>query len=391
MTWPVGGIPVRPFDGFVKRVRVDENEGLAGHILDLAFPLFRGTDSVSTQEGRVRADFYGNDRNIQLPGRQPRRRFSGGLPGESLPRGRYYSLCREFPPGSKEAKTQSADSGVLSAELSAYADWSVSGPVLVFDWSSRDAVPEFQRPLAGGPATASALGVLFLRESGARSIMDIMLDEKERDPSFKDEDWGGVHQIIQMTGSIPIGPGLEYRYQMAYRVNIQYKIEEIHLSRVVDLRYPDTQEAFLKVFIPELSSAGLDGFLTMLPTLLASQLGGSDATNLIGSYLRTHGADGLVYPSARFDPWVRFQNDTLADFGGWNLVDYRGAPSAHLPAFSRDLFRPEPADRLKVEKPPPGREYGYGSWKVPGVMHRAHGRQMDQLRRYVETRDISSW
>lgn len=107
MTWPVGGIPVRPFDGFVKRVRVDENEGLARHILDLAFPLFRGTNSVSTQEGRVRADFYGNDRNIQLPGRQPRRRFSGGLPGESLPRGRYYSLCREFPPGSKEAKTRS--------------------------------------------------------------------------------------------------------------------------------------------------------------------------------------------------------------------------------------------------------------------------------------------
>jgi hypothetical protein len=252
-------------------------------------------------------------------------------------------------------------------------------------------VPPFLGKLAGGPTTASALGVVFLREPGACSIMDIIFAERERDPSVKDEDWGGAHQLIKMKGAISIDRGLKYHYDTAYCFNLQYKVEEVQLSRVVDLRYPDTQEAFLGVFLPEFRHEGLDGFLRMLPTLLASRLGGSEATNLIGSYLRTYGADGLIYPSARFDPWVQLQNDAIVDYGGWNLVDYRNAPSNHLPAFSRDLFRPERSDGLTVEKPHPSRhrQYGYGSWKVRGVMERAATQHMDQLRRYVATHDIS--
>lgn len=390
--WSVGGIPVRPFDGHVKRVRVDENEGLARHILDVAFPLFRGAGAISGRERRVRDGFYGNGGDKHLPSRQPRRRFSGGLPGDPLPRGRYYTLCRQLPSSSREPKGSSADSGVLGAELDAYSDWSVSGPVLAFDWSSRQTVPPFLRKLAGGPTTTNALGVVFLRESGFRSMIEVIIAEKEQDPSFKDEDWGGAELLVMADGRIPIGPGLQYRYHRAHCFNIQYKIEKMQLSRVVDLRYPGTQEAFLKVFSPNLTSAGLDGFLMiMLPTLLTPGLGGSETTDLIGSYLRTHGAEGLIYPSARFDPWVKLQNDTIVDFGGWNLVDYRNAPSSHLPTFSKDLFNPEQSDRMSVETLPPSSRYGYGSWKVRGVMNKSEGRHMNQLRRYIASRDISSW
>jgi hypothetical protein len=136
---------LRTFKGLVKQVRIDENETLIGHVLDLAFPLFRGTKTLSEQQQRVRANFY-QGRGRQLRGGEPRRRYSGGSLGEALPRNRYYTVCPPMPSGGRSAhrrRKRSADWGLLAAELDAYADWSVSGLVMVFDWSDREVLPGF--------------------------------------------------------------------------------------------------------------------------------------------------------------------------------------------------------------------------------------------------------
>jgi hypothetical protein len=133
--WSAGGIPLRSFTGPVKQVRIDENETLIGHVLDLAFPLFRGLKTLGPQEQRARASFYqGGDR--RLKGGEPRRRYSGGTRGEALPRNRYYTVCRPAPSdGRGTGPKRSADWGLLGMELDAYSDWSVSGLVMVFDWA----------------------------------------------------------------------------------------------------------------------------------------------------------------------------------------------------------------------------------------------------------------
>jgi hypothetical protein len=124
----------------------------------------------------------------------------------------------------------------------------------------------------------------------------------------------------------------------------------------------------------------------MLPTLVGPGLGGSEATSLIGSYLRTHGVQALIYPSARFNTWVQVQDGVPVDYGGWNLVDYRNAPCSQLPAFDPGLFRPEPGNTT-VELPPKGsRRFGHGSWKLRRVMEKAEMRHRTELKRYLESR-----
>jgi hypothetical protein len=72
---------LRPFRGLVKQIRIDENETLMGHVLDLAFPLFRGPKTLTPQQQRVRASFYhGSDSQLgdwrpaaEILWRRPRR------------------------------------------------------------------------------------------------------------------------------------------------------------------------------------------------------------------------------------------------------------------------------------------------------------------------------
>ncbi len=99
-----------------------------------------------------------------------------------------------------------------------------------------------------------------------------------------------------------LSPGIEYRADMGYCYNIQYRIEAMEISQVADLRYPDTQEAFVRVFCPGLDPQDPTSFLAILPTLVAPSLGGPEATSLIGSYLRTHGAQAARFRCGAVPP-----------------------------------------------------------------------------------------
>ena len=357
-----------------------------GHVLDLAFPMFRGPKTLTPQQQRVRASFY-QGRDHQVREGEPRRRYSGGGRTEALPRNRYYAVCPPEPSGGRGTRRRgkrSADWGLLAAELDAYADWSVSGLVMVFDWGDREVLPKLLRRIPP-PALPDCLRVLFLRAPGARSIPDIIFAEDKSDPLFNPDDWGGAHLVLAGENTFTFAPGIEYRSNMGFCYNIQYRTEEIEISQVADLRYPDTQEAFVRIFRPGLDPKDPTSFYTMLPTLVAPQLGGSEATSLIGSYLRTCGAQGLVYPSARFNTYVQVRDGSIIDYNGWNLVDYRNAPCSHLPAFDEGLFRPERGSTT-VEIPANGDpRYGPGSWKLRRVMEKTEMRHLAELKRYIAT------
>lgn len=131
----VGLIPLREFSGPLKRIRLDENETMAMLILDLAFPHFRGLDSSNEQHQRIFSYFYGDGEAKRLARQSPRRRFSGGgITSEVLPRGRYYSLCKQKPSSDLNSLAVRFDHGVIQNELLAYANWRAAGPIMVFDW-----------------------------------------------------------------------------------------------------------------------------------------------------------------------------------------------------------------------------------------------------------------
>jgi hypothetical protein len=371
-----GKIPYRKFAGHVKRIRLDELEGIARRVIELAFPLFIGADDATARQRRVHSDFYGGR---QLRNVKTRRRFSGGLKDELLPRGRYHTVCTNPKQQSREKVKRSADWGLLASEFGAYGDWTQTGPALVVDWSDECEVP-MMKDLRSAQPTADALFVMFMRQPGEPGLIDLIFREKDRDSQFDNDDWGGGQYLWRPASPVRIG---EYTFGMAYGVNVHYKVEELRIDRVVDLRYPEVQAGFVRAFCPSLADEGVSGFLRLLPALLDPRLGGSVTTDLIGLYLRTHGAQALIYPSARFNTWVKVEAAIPTEFGGWNLVDYRDAPPcSHLPTFDPSLFWADPGTTV-VELPPEGSKLEEGSWKIRGAMQKADKKRMVDLQRYA--------
>lgn len=385
----VGLIPLRKFSGLLKRVRIDENESMAMLILDLAFPHFRNIDPSNEKLRRIYTYFYGKAQAKRLTSKNPRRRFSGGqLTSTVLPRGRYYSICNEDLSGDPNKAPQLNDHGVIQHEMLAYADWRVAGPVMIFDWQNEKDnlilknLGHFESNVIG-----NAFCVAFFRTPGKRNIIDVIFHEKDQDPNFKNDEYGGAVTMLRLAGNpFSFLSESERNCMLVNCFNIHYRFDSVQLENVVDLRYPDTQEAFVRTFCPSLANAHrevgpIGAFLEMLPTLLSSDLGGCYATDVIGSYLRSLGVDALIYPSARCNGYVQFHGDQLFNFKGWCLVDYRGASNEVMPTFSDELFIPT-SGRLHVEVPSVSAEYGYGSWKIRGIMERGWQRFQNEVKEY---------
>jgi hypothetical protein len=111
--------------------------------------------------------------------------------------------------------------------------------------------------------------------------------------------------------------------QTRWYAEVGYTVSELRREKVLDLRYPEAQEWLYQQFGGVVENAlPDDGFLAMLPTLMANDIGGNDLTNAVGSLLRNHGVDALVFPSARSNVFTEFNEGKLVRWGGWNLVDY---------------------------------------------------------------------
>jgi hypothetical protein len=222
-----------------------------------------------------------------------RRRFAGAF---GLPAGRYYTLSHD---------ERGDDGGTLLRELAAYAD-PVKGGVIF------DAVDGIRgigfRGQQVDPEAAITLRMTVPIEACRRhnpQILQAWLDFFEQ----------------------PIPSA-----NVSLLVTLPYSVEYQEISDVLDLRDIAAQDWLVNSFaIPEhdflvkQDRASISSFLQMLPALVALDMGGNGITDSVGAYLRWMRAGGLVYPSARSDCFVSYNELKLEDFIGWNFVDYRDA------------------------------------------------------------------
>jgi hypothetical protein len=132
---------------------------------------------------------------------------------------------------------------------------------------------------------------------------------------------------------------------------------------------------------------------------MSSDLGGNDFCHGIGHWLRHHAVAGLVYPSARTDAGVTYDDRNLVSFKGWNLVVYQGAP---VSGFQSAPFYPGQCVSHKVVDYSPwlggwGPEVriatmqggsAVGSWQVRGLQDW----QAELFRAHLEkTKNFESW
>jgi hypothetical protein len=116
-------------------------------------------------------------------------------------------------------------------------------------------------------------------------------------------------------------------------VVIPYQIKQISIDRVLDLRRRKAQDWLFqtfrngyKGFWSKPFAGELVNFFSMFPTFYDPAHGGAEETQAIGYWLRMHGVNAVIYPSARCNTGVVCKGEDPVEWYGWNLVDYRYSP-----------------------------------------------------------------
>jgi hypothetical protein len=231
------------------------------------------------------------------------RRFAGG--DGYLPRACYSSVCDDIT---------GADMGTMCRELMEYVHPALPGWVFAVDAHDAAARP-FLPPNFDPDALPYILTVLVAPENDAHRPL---FEEAYRDFLLAT---GGYDSPVRVSAVMP-------------------NIREVEIGNVLDLRQPDAQQWLFETFrlgdgtfLSKPNGTDARTFRDMLPTLLHPELGGCPTTHAIGTWLRTAGSvDALIYPSARGSVGVTLNNGSVTDSFGWNIVDYRSAKLADLPA-----------------------------------------------------------
>jgi hypothetical protein len=258
-----------------------------------------------------------------------RRRFAGD---STLPYGRYHTVLNEGGV---------FNDNCLVNELLAYHDPMTSGVVLFVDHMDE----------AGRAAYAEAK----IRILPSHHVALVFPNVTNESP-------------IARTFRIPAGGLLV--------AEVPYRVYRLKIEKTVDLRQVVTQEWFVRTFgrkrqdnflLKPAKAVEFDSFAAMLPTFFHETRGGSDFTAGFAGWMRHHGADALVFPSARSNAGVEYVDGVLTRFTGWNLVIYTGSPPVEYDfavemAVAYDM-RVSPKFQVRYAEQGPYR----GSWMVAGV------------------------
>ncbi len=317
--------PLMTFAGCLKYMRLDDASLEDRKVVNTAFPYFFERTEPNSDERRNRevAAKLGIDEFRWR--REPRRRFSGG---KTLPRARYYSLSKG---------DAGDDNQTLTNELNAYRDPEGEYFVEAFDLLYKQNCDDLNIP---SPRQAVAILVA---------------------PSPRS---------LRSRGLTPPSQPIPSRLLI-----LPYRVETHNIEQTLDLRFPQAQAWFFErfrdgdgEFVRFAQKSPISSFPEMLPRLLQSSHGGNDVTDAIGAFLRTSGVNALIFPSARSDAYVIVENGELKDFGGWNLVDYRGAEAPNLQRILQ-------ISQMWTTAGPPGARLdfvpftspGAGSWRISGI------------------------
>ncbi|MBP6810928.1 MAG: hypothetical protein KA138_05395 [Saprospiraceae bacterium] len=283
-----------PVKCWLKQIRVDQLDKRSRLILAECFPDFDGQFAVSEFYQSSGYEFeYSKYRTLRTKtGRL--RRYAGD---ETLPGGRYHSICQD---------ASGNDGGTLVWELMSYwGNQSRMFPELIDSTvhvslanKLRETIPNLDRPFL----------MLKYREISEISDQGIILGDS-------------TAIVLPLT------------------------IQEVVLDSVVDLRLPVVQDFFSNVLGRLEAALGMTGnfsdgkvvtqtlkeapadFRELLPTLLSPQPGGSTFLDAIGAICRNSGVKGLVFPSSRLDSNIEYvRSEGIKTFSGWNFVDYRDSP-----------------------------------------------------------------
>jgi hypothetical protein len=247
-------------------------------------------------------------------------------------------------------------------ELLAYHDPSRSGAVRLVDLSR----PEVAERFIDVSGNVHAFLVFFLSW-----------------PDWRSPIW----EAAEETGLVP---DIQQRQQRAVSnpdetyvpIVIPYELTDITFARVIDLRLPDCQEWFIRSFGgSELERqfkndsgwTAFNYFHEMLPVLLWAEPGGAMFEGLsqyIGHWMRTHGIEAFIFPSARNDSAVVTINGEIKDHKGWNLVDYRNAPPPVIDVMLNCTFFNSPRslpEGVRIKAPSPDNRELQGTFAVEGL------------------------
>jgi len=323
-------IPLTLFRDWVKQISSEDLNILGRSAIEQAFPQFLGSNPDAEEMRGL--DLLAEKLDVVYRRIRSVRRFEGD---ESLPRERYFSIC-QGPDG--------RDGGTLVRELLAYA----GSDCLV---AVSDLLDPRRHDIFRGLPDRPALAIAFFSIPPTGTLRAFFL-EKARE---------GIPTVV-----------------------VPYRLFPLTLESVVDLRARSVQHWFFRTFrkgdelFTKLAPSSVNRFEQMLPSLMDGRLGGNEFCNGVGHWLRHRGVRGFVFPSARSNVGVTYNNGDTVQFYGWNLVMYAGAPAS---AFKSAPFMPDQVIAHKVlDFSPWARGWSagvqisvveggdhHGSWQVRGL------------------------
>ena len=311
-------VPQRKFSGFLKRVNRSALGPKSLVTLQYAFPNFIGDieharrrDEALSKHGidpralpsfndqkRKHAESHGFE--IKFVERQFRR-YSGE---NNLPSQRYSSVCVDD--GGDDRQT-------LCRELFEYTDPRIPGWVFVTDTWDAQAMQALYRIGMARPLVPGIFVFLL--------------------PPPDDDQRKAFHHFLGPVLSTLHGPfeSASDKWNGLSLVFIPTEQFHVELADTLDLRQPDAQEWLFQFFREgdgavsiKAARRQITSFADMLPALVYPEYGGSGVTKSIGSWLRSAGIQGLVFPSARSNASIEVdEHSVVRAYHGWNFVDYR--------------------------------------------------------------------
>jgi hypothetical protein len=340
-------IPFSTFVGDVKQLETNFKLPLMRELFDCCFSAFAAIDRMYADLKRQGIDTIVSAAGAEFNFGSRPRRFAGG-PG--LAPDSYFTLC--------DGGRTFVDGGTLRDELTAYFSAASGMTPLIFD-------PKVEKWL-----------IDYLRTNSSARMSEEDLAYPFYYIRYQIERATEANDPLRQSKP-PLVPG--------ETIGITYGVRQFacELERIVDLRLPDTQEWFHETFVGleldneqraaeevELSfppKSPLKSFRELLPVIVSLETGGGMIFGqAVGQWLRRHGANGLIFPSARSNAFNRVRGEPI-DWTGWNLVVYADAePPVSANLFGRmATWRDRDHDHIRIKYVDDGLERG--SFSIRGA------------------------